>query len=82
VHANCIQHPSCVEASIDDQNDGVHITIEREFIAELIAETKLCVVVCPGDCADFDKQHELDEFDDHYDDELDEDMFVDEDETS
>jgi spore coat protein E len=81
VFAEALQHPSCVEATVDTADDRVLITIEREFQAELIAETKLCVVVCQGGCDGGDKVDDLDDDLDDYDD-IDEDLFVDEDEQS
>jgi spore coat protein E len=80
VFAEALQHPSCVEASIESTDDAVRITIEREFQAELIAETKLCVVVCPGGCDEDGKHHDLDGHDD--DDDFDDEMFLDEEEPS
>ncbi len=82
VHAEALQHPSCVEATAGHNDDGVTLTIEREFRAELIAETKLCVVVCPGGCTDEKLHHDGDagDVDDEDDfDDIDDDLFRDED---
>ncbi|OUM99511.1 MAG: spore coat protein [Paenibacillaceae bacterium ZCTH02-B3] len=51
VSAEAIQEPNCVEASIQGRN-SVAVRVEREFAVEMIAETKVCVAVCPGGCAD------------------------------
>lgn len=81
VFAEALQHPSCVEATIDQADDSVMITIEREFRAELVAETKLCVVVCQGGCGDEDKELPFEDDLDEYDD-LEDDLYDDEDEQS
>jgi spore coat protein E len=31
--------------------------VEREFAVEMIAETKVCIVVCNGCCDDHDEKH-------------------------
>jgi len=54
VFAVATQEPNCVEANISSQGDSVVIRVEREFQVEMVAETKVCVVVCPGGCDDFD----------------------------
>jgi len=54
VTAVATQEPNCVEATISSQGDSVHIRVEREFQVEMIAETKVCVAVCPGGCGDYD----------------------------
>lgn len=53
VSAVATQPPNCIEASI--ASDGsVTVRVEREFYVEMVGETKVCVVVCPGDCDDWD----------------------------
>ena len=42
---NVIQHPNCTEAIISDDGEKFVISVERELIAEVIGETKVCVVV-------------------------------------
>lgn len=65
VSAVATQEPNCVEASISSLGDTVLIRVEREFKVEMIAETKVCVVVCPNGCDDFDdKQVDFDSADD------------------
>lgn len=52
VSAICTQEPNCVEANVT--SDGsVLVRVEREYQVEMIAETKVCVVVCRGGCDDF-----------------------------
>lgn len=53
VSAEAIQEPNCVEAAVNGSGDSVIIRVEREFQVELVAETKLCVVVCDR-CDEFD----------------------------
>ena len=54
VSATATQDPNCVEAHVSSTGDGVVIKVEREFQVEMIAETKVCVRVCPGGCGGFD----------------------------
>ncbi|GIQ67667.1 outer spore coat protein CotE [Xylanibacillus composti] len=82
VSATSTQEPNCVEASITAGGDGVLIRVEREYQVELVAETKVCVVVCQNGCNDFGDK-ELDFFEAHGDeeyDDLDADLLDDEDE--
>lgn len=57
VTAVATQEPNCIEATVSSGGDGVVIRVEREFRVEMIAETKVCVVVCPNGCDDFDDKH-------------------------
>jgi spore coat protein E len=54
VSAAATQEPNCVEASISSNGGSVIIRVEREFQVEMIAETKVCVVVNPNGCNAFD----------------------------
>ncbi|AST91983.1 outer spore coat protein CotE [Sutcliffiella cohnii] len=47
VVARVLQQPNCLEASIADNGDSVTVQVEREFLAEVIGETKVCVEVHP-----------------------------------
>ncbi|MBO9607823.1 MAG: outer spore coat protein CotE [Paenibacillaceae bacterium] len=61
VSAVATQEPNCVEASVSSRGDGVLIRVEREYQVEMIAETKVCVVVCKGGCGEFgDKSYDFD----------------------
>jgi spore coat protein E len=62
VSAVATQEPSCVVANISSGGGEVVVRVEREFAVEMIAETKVCVAVCPGGCGDEDKTY--DGFDD------------------
>ncbi|CAG7652465.1 hypothetical protein PAESOLCIP111_06540 [Paenibacillus solanacearum] len=57
VSAVATQEPNCVEANISSHGDSVVIRVEREFKVEMIAETKVCVVVCANGCDDDDDKH-------------------------
>jgi spore coat protein E len=57
------QEPNCVEASISSGGSSVIIRVEREFKVEMIAETKVCVVVCPNGCNDFEDDDKDIDFD-------------------
>lgn len=80
VSAEATQEPNCVEASVSANGQSVKIRVEREFEAEMIAETKVCVMVCDGGCDDFDDKSIdfgdsiSDDFEDLDDDLLDEDV--------
>ena len=65
VSAEAIQEPSCVDASISSDGNEVIVRVEREFSAVMVAETKVCVLVSPNGCGDFDdKTLEFDYADD------------------
>jgi spore coat protein E len=57
VSAIATQEPNCVEASISSNGKGVVIRVEREFQVEMVAETKVCVIVNPNGCSDFGDKH-------------------------
>ncbi|MEW9698867.1 outer spore coat protein CotE [Paenibacillus sp. SI8] len=57
VSAVATQEPNCVEASISSSGDSVIIRVEREFQVELVAETKVYVLVSPYGPSDFDDKH-------------------------
>lgn len=78
VSAEAAQEPNCVEASVSSYGDSVVIRVEREFHVEMVAETKVCIVVCNGGCNDYDdKQIEFDNSVDDFED-LDLDLLDDE----
>lgn len=57
VKAVATQEPNCVEASISSNGAAVLIRVEREFKVEMIAETKVYVVVSPHGVDDFEDKH-------------------------
>jgi len=48
VSADATQEPNCVEATISSGGGSVSIRVEREFAVEMVAETKVCVLVDPN----------------------------------
>lgn len=50
VIARVLQQPNCLECSISPNGNKVVVQVEREFVAEVIGETKVCVKVYPGAC--------------------------------
>ena len=44
---NVIQHPNCTEAIISKCGEKFIICVERELVAEVVGETKICVTVHP-----------------------------------
>jgi spore coat protein E len=67
VSAEATQEPNCVEANVSPGGDSVVLRVEREYQVEMVAETKVCVVVCENGCDDFDEK-DID-FDGSFDDE-------------
>ncbi|MBO0602025.1 outer spore coat protein CotE [Sporosarcina sp. E16_3] len=47
VIVDVIQHPNCTEAIISECGEKFRITIERELMAEVVGETKVCITVHP-----------------------------------
>jgi spore coat protein E len=47
VIARVLQQPNCIEAVISNNGDSIVVHVEREFIVEVIGETKVCVMVYP-----------------------------------
>jgi len=44
---NVIQHPNCTEAIISKCGNKFVISVERELVAEVVGETKVCITVHP-----------------------------------
>jgi spore coat protein E len=79
VSAAATQEPNCVEASISSSGDSVIIRVEREFQVELIAETKVFVLVTDHGSDDFDDKHvDFDHSSDNDFEDLDADLLEDE----
>ncbi len=77
VLATATQAPNAIEASISHREDTVIVKVEREFVVEVIGETKICVQVCKGGCDDpddkyFDDDHNNGDYED-----LDADLYID-----
>jgi len=78
VSAEATQEPNCVEASVSDNGISVVLRVEREFAVEMVAETKVCVAVCPGGCDDEGKDTDFGLADDGDFEDLDSDLLEDE----
>ncbi|MDQ0337348.1 spore coat protein E [Caldalkalibacillus uzonensis] len=77
VDARATQQPTACEATISNSGHSVLVQVEREFLVEVIGETKVCVMVCPGGCDGLDDKEFT--FDDDQDfEELDPDIVIDE----
>ncbi len=55
VIARVLQQPNCVEAVISSSGHKIKVHVEREFLVEVIGETKICVAVYPEKCEDNDE---------------------------
>lgn len=66
VVARVLQQPNCLECSISPNGNKIVVQVEREFIAEVIGETKVCVKVYPGVCEEEDNDDNIadEEFED------------------
>ncbi|WP_100399271.1 outer spore coat protein CotE [Bacillus sp. FJAT-44742] len=53
VIARTIKQPNTLEASIGDKDREVRVEVEREFAAEIVGETKVCIQIHP-DAEDHD----------------------------
>lgn len=47
VHVRVLQQPNCIEAIINQRGDSFNVVIEREFLVEVIGETKVVVSIHP-----------------------------------
>ncbi|MFC4387473.1 outer spore coat protein CotE [Gracilibacillus marinus] len=47
VIAKAIQQPNCLECTIETRGNKIKVDVEREFVVEVIGETKICVKVDP-----------------------------------
>ncbi|WP_174726891.1 outer spore coat protein CotE [Mesobacillus harenae] len=56
VIAQVLQQPNCVEAVISPNGNKIIVHGEREFLVEVIGETKVCVHVNPDGCDDDDDE--------------------------
>ncbi|MFD1018267.1 outer spore coat protein CotE [Thalassobacillus hwangdonensis] len=54
VIAKVVQQPNCLEANITSNGQKIKVEVEREFIVDVIGETKLCVRVNPDRCKSHD----------------------------
>lgn len=69
VIAKVLQQPNCVEAVISPNGNKIIVHVEREFLVEVIGETKVCVAVYHGECdCDDDEVWGLDVEDEEFED--------------
>lgn len=61
--ASVLQQPNCVEAVVSPNGNKVIVNAEREFLTEVIGETKICVACSPEGVGD-DHDWGLDDVDD------------------
>lgn len=54
VASTCTQSPNCVEAKLSPHRDLISVRVEKEFVVELVGETKMCVAVFQNDLSDLD----------------------------
>jgi spore coat protein E len=65
VICKALQQPNCLEVTISPNGNKIIVQAEREHLAEVIGETKVCVHVNPHGCDDDEEWEELDdEFED------------------
>lgn len=68
VFAKVIQQPNCLECTIANHDHKIAVEVEREFLVEVVGETKVTVKVDPNgtvaDDDDWDFELSDDEFDD------------------
>jgi spore coat protein E len=64
VMARVIQQPNCLECTISPNGNKVVVQVEREFIAEVIGETKVWVAVNPNASEEDDNDFDYDDVDD------------------
>ncbi|MCR8842848.1 outer spore coat protein CotE [Paenibacillus sp. SC116] len=57
VAAEATQEPSCVEATVSSSGTSVVIRVEREFLVEMVAETKVWVVVNPNGASELEDKY-------------------------
>ncbi|MBT2755933.1 outer spore coat protein CotE [Mesobacillus foraminis] len=50
VMVQVLQQPNCIEAVISPNGNKIIVHVEREFMTEVIGETKVCVAVNPDGC--------------------------------
>lgn len=60
VHVRVLQQPNCIEAIINQKGDCFNVVIEREFLVEVIGETKVVVSVHP---IEFEEEWKFDDTD-------------------
>ncbi|WP_077621894.1 outer spore coat protein CotE [Sediminibacillus massiliensis] len=67
VFAKVIQQPNCLECKISSNDHKILVETEREFLVEVIGETKVCVKVDPKGYVGEDDDWDFDLSDDEFD---------------
>ncbi|WP_338754122.1 outer spore coat protein CotE [Bacillus sp. FJAT-52991] len=63
VIARVLQQPNCCEAVISKHGNKIVVHVEREFLVEVVGETKICVAVHPpGSDGDWDFDFDDDDY--------------------
>lgn len=75
VVARVLQQPNCVEAVISKNGNNILVNLEREFLVEVIGETKVCVAIYKDKCT-CDDDDWVEELDDKEFEEIDPDFLV------
>ncbi|MFD1707671.1 outer spore coat protein CotE [Siminovitchia sediminis] len=75
VTARALQQPNCVEAEVSKKGNKIVVKVEREFLVEVIGETKVCVAIYHDKCSCDDDEWE-DELDDKEFEEIDPDFLM------
>jgi len=57
-----IQQPNCLECKIANQGHKIVVEIEREFVVQVIGDTKICVRVDPKGCDNDDDDEDWDDY--------------------
>ncbi|MFP7494007.1 outer spore coat protein CotE [Terribacillus saccharophilus] len=60
VYAKAIQQPNCLECKIVEHGKKIFVEVEKEFLIEVVGETKLCVKVDPDGCEVEDEEEDWD----------------------
>lgn len=68
VIARVLQQPNCCEAVISPSGRKIIVHVEREFLVEVIGETKVCVSIHPGKCSCDDDEWGIGVDDDEFED--------------
>lgn len=63
INAVATEAPTCTNAKIAMHGDTVIVEVEKEYLVEVIGETKVCVVICSEGCDDDEKGLLLEEED-------------------
>lgn len=63
-----IQQPNCLECTISPNGNKIVVDVEREFISEVIGETKICVAIHPDGCGNDDDDFDYGDLDEELED--------------